>query len=273
LRLLLTQVFEFRQFRRFGVGFPSHQHHPQPESICAIALALPRNRGSAKMSKSGTMSVCGLIAGPLLGLSLSSSSALAAACTIAPVSTYTATGFSCSVGPVTFSNIVVAPTTTGSGTVALTEFSPFMIDGNYGLHLIYTSSTGFSGGTADVAWTYDVSGKPPLDDAYASLTGSTAVLKPGASALISLGETLSNGKTLTLSSAGATSTTFAPVPMLDVTKDQQNTASPGAIAMTSIMGNAFSVVPEPSTWAMLLLGFAGLGLVGYKRAGKLRAAA
>ena len=25
------------------------------------------------------------------------------------------------------------------------------------------------------------------------------------------------------------------------------------------------VVPEPSTWAMLLMGFAGLGFVGYRR--------
>ena len=28
----------------------------------------------------------------------------------------------------------------------------------------------------------------------------------------------------------------------------------------------FSVVPEPSTWAMMLLGFAGLGFAGYRRA-------
>jgi hypothetical protein len=27
-------------------------------------------------------------------------------------------------------------------------------------------------------------------------------------------------------------------------------------------------VPEPSTWAMMLLGFAGLGLVGYRKAGQ-----
>jgi hypothetical protein len=26
------------------------------------------------------------------------------------------------------------------------------------------------------------------------------------------------------------------------------------------------VVPEPSTWAMMLLGFAGLGYAGYRRA-------
>jgi phospholipase/lecithinase/hemolysin len=33
------------------------------------------------------------------------------------------------------------------------------------------------------------------------------------------------------------------------------------------------VVPEPSTWAMLLLGFAGLGFAGYRRAARARAAA
>jgi PEP-CTERM motif len=31
-------------------------------------------------------------------------------------------------------------------------------------------------------------------------------------------------------------------------------------------------VPEPSTWAMLLLGFVGLGYVGYRRAREPRAA-
>jgi hypothetical protein len=29
-----------------------------------------------------------------------------------------------------------------------------------------------------------------------------------------------------------------------------------------------AVVPEPSTWAMMLLGFAGLGFAGYRRARK-----
>jgi PEP-CTERM motif len=33
-----------------------------------------------------------------------------------------------------------------------------------------------------------------------------------------------------------------------------------------------SVVPEPSTWAMMLLGFAGLGFAGYRRARNARAA-
>ena len=31
--------------------------------------------------------------------------------------------------------------------------------------------------------------------------------------------------------------------------------------------NGTTPVPEPSTWALMLLGFAGLGLVGYQRKG------
>ncbi|WP_368732308.1 PEPxxWA-CTERM sorting domain-containing protein [Streptococcus pyogenes] len=34
-----------------------------------------------------------------------------------------------------------------------------------------------------------------------------------------------------------------------------------------------SAVPEPSTWAMMLLGFAGLGLMAYRRSKTLMAAA
>ncbi len=34
-----------------------------------------------------------------------------------------------------------------------------------------------------------------------------------------------------------------------------------------------AAVPEPSTWAMLLVGFAGLGFAGYRRGGRARAAA
>jgi PEP-CTERM motif len=34
-----------------------------------------------------------------------------------------------------------------------------------------------------------------------------------------------------------------------------------------------TVVPEPSTWAMMLIGFAGLGLIGYRSAGRRRRSA
>ena len=35
---------------------------------------------------------------------------------------------------------------------------------------------------------------------------------------------------------------------------------------------AISTVPEPSTWAMMLLGFAGLGFAGYRKARSARSA-
>jgi hypothetical protein len=34
-----------------------------------------------------------------------------------------------------------------------------------------------------------------------------------------------------------------------------------------------SAVPEPSTWAMMVLGFAGLGFLGYRKTAKARLAA
>jgi hypothetical protein len=43
--------------------------------------------------------------------------------------------------------------------------------------------------------------------------------------------------------------------------------------LTLVIGTAATVgttVPEPSTWAMMLLGFAGLGLMGYQSAGRRR---
>jgi hypothetical protein len=39
---------------------------------------------------------------------------------------------------------------------------------------------------------------------------------------------------------------------------------------TLVVGTA--AVPEPSTWAMMLLGFAGLGFMGYRSAGRRRTA-
>ena len=49
-------------------------------------------------------------------------------------------------------------------------------------------------------------------------------------------------------------------------------APPPATQFNASFSLSGSVVPEPSTWAMMLLGFAGLGFAGYRRARKARPA-
>src|ERR1700677_3387369 len=220
-----------------------------------------------------------LAAGPLLGMSplLGASSALAAACATASVSVYEAAGFSCSVGPVTFSDITVVPTISGSGTVTLSDFSPFttMVDGvtEPGLDLFFSADTGATpGSTADVGLTFNVSGMPNLVDAFATFAGTTT-----GTGHDDLSEALSNGVSLTLHASGSTSAMFSAIQSLSVVKDQSDFAGSAGSADSSILGNAFSVtavpssvaaVPEPSTWAMMLAGFVGLGFLGYRKACK-----
>ena len=222
-----------------------------------------------------------LAAGTLLGMSplLGASSALAAACVTAPVSVFEAPGFSCNVGPVTFSDISVSSTVSGSGVVTLSDFSPFttVVDGvtEFGLNLSFASDTGTSAGSqADVALTFNVSGAPSLTDAFASFAGTTT-----GTGTDNLSDVLSNGVSLTLNAPGATSAMFSAIGSLSVLKDQSDFAGSAGSADSSILGNAFSVtampgvssvtaVPEPSTWAMMLAGFVGLGFLGYRKACK-----
>jgi hypothetical protein len=171
------------------------------------------------------------------------------------------------VGPVTFSNIAVIPTTSGSGVVTLSDFSPFTVavDGvdEFGLDLFYASNTGTTPGSqADVGWTYNVSGVPNLIDAYATFAATVT-----GTGTADLSEVLSNGVSLSLAAPGSTSAIFSAIGSLSVIKDQSDFAGSAWSADSSILGNAFSVkgVPEPSTWAMMLLGFVGLGYAGLRR--------
>jgi hypothetical protein len=45
----------------------------------------------------------------------------------------------------------------------------------------------------------------------------------------------------------------------------------GAVADLQLLGNITTGVPEPSTWGMMLLGFAGLGFAGFRKAKTSRA--
>jgi hypothetical protein len=203
-----------------------------------------------------------IMATPLMELPAS-----AATCVTASVATYTASNFSCNVGGVTFSDISVVPTASNGGSVTLTEFVPTTLvdtsgDTEYGLELIYSSNTGSGyNGTADVAWLYTVSGSL-LSDAYVSLAGTVT-----GTGIINVGETLSNGVTLSLSGAGSTSTTYAPIGQLGVIKDQDDFAGSAGTADSSVLVNAFSLTstPLPGTLPLLATGLVGLWGFGRKR--------
>jgi len=58
---------------------------------------------------------------------------------------------------------------------------------------------------------------------------------------------------------------------LDVTQDLLSAAAIAAGFTATFQSDLDAAVPEPTTWAMMLLGFAGLGYAGYRRARQTRA--
>jgi hypothetical protein len=206
------------------------------------------------------------------GLFTSFTPAWAATCTTAPVSTYTAAGFSCNIGGLTFSNIVVTPTLNG-GTVTLTDFTPVNpTGGEFGLRLDYTASA--SGiNVASVQWTYSVAGVPNIGDAYFAFDGSAT----GAAASVAF-ITLSNiSGTRELSPiAPSFETAFTLTSSINGNATQQNAGQMAGTATGRSLTQAFSgatppAIPLPATLPLFATGLIGLGLLGWRR--KRKAAA
>jgi hypothetical protein len=68
---------------------------------------------------------------------------------------------------------------------------------------------------------------------------------------------------------GGAASPFAPLDMFVLLNDIDRSFNGGPVttfAMEHLAFPATTPVPEPSTWAMMLLGFAGLGFLGYRRA-------
>jgi hypothetical protein len=199
-----------------------------------------------------------LIATPLMGLP-----AWGAACSgfvgvggVIPVATATASGFSCEVGQLTFSNMDV----TNSPGSTVFGFIPYEKNGEFGLTLNYAAAAR-GGSFSDVAWLFDVTAAPGvfINDVFAELNGTITFF----SGVATLGENVLNSATnallahidLSLPGLAADTKFFSPVAGVSVSKDQQNVSFAGTdgLVATSLLTNAFSVVPGP---------IAGAGLPG-----------
>ena len=104
-----------------------------------------------------------------------------------------------------------------------------------------------------LTFTYSIDGSSPVVEMFTTVAAADAFFN-GMS--INLGDFAAGTQTLDLTYA-LTAEGDAPNYYL-----QFNTA-----------GTGIQPVPEPSTWAMMLLGFAGLSYVGWRRANRAKAAA
>jgi len=112
--------------------------------------------------------------------------------------------------------------------------------------LNYTALAPAANSTADVSWSYNITGTF-INDAFLALAGNTT-----GSGQAQVSEVLSNGITLSLNAPGSTTATFAPVSSLFVMKDQIDFVGPGGGTSTSsALTNAFSLVPAPIVGAGL----------------------
>ena len=197
------------------------------------------------------------------GLFTSFTPAWAATCTTAPVSTYTAAGFSCNIGGLTFSNIVVTPTMLNGGSVTLTDFAPVNpVAGEFGLRLDYTASA-IPLQIASVQWTYSVAGVPNIGDAFFAFDGSAqGTAQTGAMI------TLSNISGTVELTPGAPSTeiAFTLTSSINGNATQFNLGGQG-LATGRSLTQAFSgatppPVPLPATLPLFATGLGALGLLG-----------
>jgi hypothetical protein len=98
-------------------------------------------------------------------------------CITGSVQAYTAPGFECSVGPVSFSNMLVTIPIGAGTSILFGNFTPFTTANHYGLSLDYSVQTGTNpNASTNMTWTYTVSAQPGflLSDVFRELSGDSS---------------------------------------------------------------------------------------------------
>src|SRR5262249_768435 len=209
------------------------------------------------MSRRALGVAAALITMPFTGLP-----AWGAACVTAPVSTYTASGFSCSVGDKTFNDFMVFFfLSIGNASVTFNTISPFISDNQIGLQLSLDAHAGPGSGinSIDLFWSYTVSSQSSITDALLQLNGNTTGNGAQLADAELDGEDF-NFAFLHLGAPGTTTETFAPIGRtVNVLTTNDLIANQGS-ATTSLLINGFSPVPIPGP--IVGAGLPGLVLAG-----------
>jgi hypothetical protein len=208
------------------------------------------------------------ILGALLGSTLLVGAAQAAPVTLAYLIANSAT---ITDGDKLFSDFAYGGTGTAPSAANI-DVQPFTNGvGDYGLEFS-GSFTAIGDENGDAAIGYRVTVTNPKWKITDASAVSTGVAVNGG--FWDVGETLTNGvvtvgSLFTTAASPSDSVTFAGVSSLDVVKDIGFHGN-GGVADLSVVDQNFSqsAVPEPATWAMMLLGFGGLAVAGYRTSRK-----
>jgi PEP-CTERM motif len=131
--------------------------------------------------------------------------------------------------------------------------------------------------TINTSFTYSVSAVSPIDQVQAS---NPSYVEFGPGAVDSTVDVFSSTNNLittiatTVADPIVSSTLTPPQSSLNISADLYLTSSDGSRAGTALLEQDFTLtaVPEPSTWAMILLGFVSLSFAGYRGSRKGAAA-
>jgi hypothetical protein len=169
----------------------------------------------------------------------------------------------CSTGVTPFGTVTISQTTTGADLVVNVQLgSSYYFNDSTGMEAFVFNPVGTLGIVTSTLPTGFTAGGSAMEDGFKQFT--TSISYSGPKTVQSLMFDIDVSSTFLLDASdfvlstgsGGTKAFFAA----DITGNG-NTGPVGALTLTT-------AVPEPSTWAMMILGFCGLGFMAYRRKSK-----